>query len=193
MKEQMEAMVWLVERTTKGKTNSGEALVKVAKLTDACKACQQDSARRVSKAPLILPIIGEPSRRIALDIVGPLPQTASGKRFILVVCDYATRYPEAVVLSLTDAEHVVEELVKIFSRVRIPEETLTDQGSTFMSRLLAEVYAFLRIKPIRTSPYHPQTDGLVERFNQTLKAMVRKMTVSEGRSWGKLLPYVLFA
>ena len=96
-------------------------------------------------------------------------------------------------LSSTDAEHVAEELVHIFSRVGIPEEILTDQGPNFMSQLLAEIYSFLRIRPIRTSPYHPQTDGLVERFNKTLKAMVRKMTITEGRSWDKLLPYVLFA
>ena len=63
-----------------------------------------------------------------------------------------------------------------------------------MSQLLAEIYTFLRIRPIRTSPYHLQTDGLVERLNKTLKAMVRKMTITEGRSWDKLLlPYVLFA
>ena len=62
-----------------------------------------------------------------------------------------------------------------------------------MSQLLMEVYRFLHIKPIRTTPYHPQTDGLVERFNQTLKAMLRKMTLSGEQSWDKLLPYVLFA
>ena len=48
-----------------------------------------------------------------MDIVGPLPRSRSGKRFILVVCDYATRYPEAVPLRSTDAEHIAEELVQI--------------------------------------------------------------------------------
>ena len=128
-----------------------------------------------------------------MDIVGPLPKSRSGKRFVLVVCDYATRYPEAVALRSIDAEHIAEELVQIFSRVGVPQEILTDQGANFMSQLLAEVYKLLRIKPIRTSPYHPQTDGLVERFNKTLKAMLRKTAISEGRDWDKLLPYVLFA
>ena len=125
-----------------------------------------------------------------MDIVGPMPKSRSGKRFVLVVCDYATRYPEAVALRSIDAEHIAEELVQIFSRVGVPQEILTDQGANFMS---AEVYKLLRIKPIRTSPYHPQTDGLVERFNKTLKAMLRKTAISEGRDWDKLLPYVLFA
>ena len=112
-----------------------------------------------------------------MDIVGPLPHSRSGNRYILVVCDYATRYPEAMPLRNIDAEHVAEELVKMFSRVGIPNEILTDQGSNFMSQLLAELYRLLHIQPIRTSPYHPQTDGLVERFNQTLKSMLRKTAV----------------
>ena len=128
-----------------------------------------------------------------MDIVGPLPKSHSGKRFVLVVCDYATRYPEAVALRSIDAEHIAEALVQIFSRVGVPEEILTDQGTHFMSQLLAEVYKLLRMKSIRTSPYHPQTDGLVERFNKTLKAMLRKTAISEGKDWDKLIPYVLFA
>ena len=51
----------------------------------------------------------------------------------------------------------------------------------------------LHIRPIITSPYHPQTDGLVERFNQTLKAMLSKVHIQEGKDWDQLLPYVLFA
>ena len=76
----------------------------------------------------------------------------------------------------------------------VPEEILTDQGANFnfMSHLLAAVYKLLRIQPIRTSPYHPQTAGLVERFKQTLKAMHRKTAITEGKDWDKLLPYVLF-
>ena len=81
----------------------------------------------------------------------------------------------------------------MFTRVGIPPEILTDQGSNFTSQLLAELYRLLHIRPIRTSPYHPQTDGLVERFNQTLKSMLRKVATQEGEAWDKLIPYVLFA
>ena len=105
----------------------------------------------------------------------------AGNRFILVICDYATRYPEAVPLRSVDAEHVAEELVKLFTRVGVPAEILTDQGSNFMSQLLVEVYNLLHIIPIRTSPYRPQTDGLVERFNQTLKAMLKKAASEDGK------------
>ena len=80
-----------------------------------------------------------------------------------------------------DAKHVAEELIKVFSRVGVPQEILTDQGSNFTSQLLAELYRLLHVHPIRTSPYHPQTDGLVERFNQMLKAMLRKTAASDGK------------
>ncbi len=68
------------------------------------------------------------------------------------MCDYAPRYPEAVPLRSIDAEHVAEELVKLFTRVGVPEEVLTDQGSNFMSQLLSEVYQLLYIKPAHTIP-----------------------------------------
>lgn len=115
---------------------------------------------------------------------------------MLVVCDYATRYPEAVALRNIDAETIADELVTIFSRVGIPQEILTDQGANFTSHLLTELYRMLHIRPIRTTPYHPQTDGLVERFNQTLKHMLRRSVGKGGKDvkdWDTLLPYLLFA
>ena len=166
----------------------------VARFCKACPSCQKTSTKRSPRAPLVpLPIIEEPFRRIAMDIVGPLPRSRSGKKYILVVCDYATRYPEAIPLRSIDASSVAEELMQLFARVGVPKEILTDQGSNFTSQLLTELYKLLHIKPIRTSPYHPQTDGLVERFNQTRKAMLKKTAVDEGKDWDKLLPYLLFA
>ena len=92
-----------------------------------------------------------------------------------------------------EAENIAEELIKLFARVGIPQEILTDQGSKFTSKLLAELYRLLCIHPIQTSPYHPQTDGLVERFNQILRSMLRKVADEEGKDWDKFIPYLLFA
>ena len=116
-----------------------------------------------------------------MDIVGPLPRSHSGKKYVLVACDYATRYPKAIPLHSKDAKHIAEELVKLFAWVGVSSEILTDQGSNYASQILAEVYHLLHIKPIMTSPYHQQTDGLVERFNQTLKSMLRRTTKEEGK------------
>ena len=129
-----------------------------AEFCRSCERCQKSARCRAPKAPLVpLPVVTEPFRCIAMDVVGPLPRSRCGNRYILVLCDYATRYPEAVPLRSVNAEHVAEEIVKVFARVGIPEEILTDQGSNFTSQLLAEVYRLLHIHPIRTSPYHPQT------------------------------------
>ena len=166
----------------------------VAGFCRSCSACQQvHHHHRRQKAPMIpLPVIAEPFKRVAMDIVGPLQRSRSGNRYVLVMCDYATRYPEAVPMKTIDAECIAEELVKIFSSVGIPEEILTDQGSNFQSQLLRELYRLLHINALRTSPYHPQSDGLVERFNQTLKGMLRKVATEEGKDWDKLIPFVAF-
>ena len=78
--------------------------------------------------------------------------------------DYATRYPEAIPLRAATAKAVARELMTLFSRVGIVREILTDQGSCFMSRVLKDLLSLLQIRHLRTSVYHPQTDGLVERF-----------------------------
>ena len=75
----------------------------------------------------------------------------------------------------------------------MPDEILTDQGSNFMLSLLQETYSLLQIRRIRTSPYHPQTDGLVERFNGIiLKSMLKKFTSKNQKDWNEYLPF-LFA
>ena len=158
----------------------------------ACPECQRTTPRPSVRNPLIpMPLIEVPFDRLALDIVGPLPRTSRGHRYILV--DYATRYPEAIPLRAATAKAVARELMTLFSRVGIVREILTDQGSCFMSRVLKDLLSLLQIRHLRTSVYHPQTDGLVERFNQTLKRMLKKVMEVDGKNWDQLLPHVLFA
>ena len=159
-----------------------------------CEMCQRTAPKPAQRNPLIpLPIIETPFTRIAMDIVGPLPKSARGHRYILVLVDYATRYPEAIPLRAATAKAVAHELVMLFSKMGIPEQIISDQGTCFMSNVLTKLYQWLNIKRIRTSVYHPQTDGLVERFNQTLKRMLKKLITTDGRDWDQLIPYVLFA
>ncbi|KAK7907616.1 hypothetical protein WMY93_016228 [Mugilogobius chulae] len=78
-------------------------------------------------------------------------------------------------------------------KVGVSKEILTDCGTNFLSKLLQQVYQLLGVKGIKTTPYHPQTDGLVERYNQTLKSMLRKFVSTTGADWDQWLPYLLFA
>ncbi|KAL0148421.1 hypothetical protein M9458_056231 [Cirrhinus mrigala] len=159
----------------------------------ACPTCQITAPRTPPPSPLILlPIIEVPFERIGLDLVGPLPKSARGHEHILVIVDYATRYPEAVPLRKATAKAIAQELFLLASRVGIPSEILTDQGTLFMSRLMADLCRLLRVKQLKTTVYHPQTDGLVERFNQTLKQMLRRVAAEDKRDWDLMVPYVLF-
>uniref|UniRef100_A0A8C5MNG8 Integrase catalytic domain-containing protein n=1 Tax=Leptobrachium leishanense TaxID=445787 RepID=A0A8C5MNG8_9ANUR len=128
-----------------------------------------------------------------MDLVGPLDKSARGHQYILVILDYATRYPEAIPMRKANSQNIAKELVHVFARVGIPKEILTDQGTPFVSRLMRELCKALSIRTLRTSVYHPQTDGLVERFNRTLKGMLRKVVSRDGKDWDLLLPYLLFA
>ena len=95
-----------------------------------CPECQRVVPRATIRNPLVpMPIIETPFDRIALDIVGPLPKTSRGHRYILVLVDYATRYPEALPLRAATAKAVARELMLLFSRVGIAKEVITDQGS----------------------------------------------------------------
>ena len=160
----------------------------------SCPQCQRTAPKGPARVPLQpLPIIGTPFDRLGMDIVGPVERSKSGYCFMLVITDYATRYPEVFPLKSIIAKSVAFCLVQFFSRVGFPREILTDQGTNFMSKLLKEVYQLLGIRSLRTTPYHPQTDGLTERFNQTLKQMLRKFVDDTGSDWDQWLPYLLFA
>ena len=89
-----------------------------------------------------------------------------------------------------DADVVAKKLIQMFSRVGILREILSYQDTNFMLQLLRELYNLICIHPIRTSLYNPQTDGLVKRFNKTLKSLLRKFVKKEGRDWDMLLLYL---
>lgn len=165
----------------------------VAAACRSCPACQKAARKPSTKAPLHpLPVISEPFERVAIDIVGPLPRTKHGNKFLLTLIDYGTRYPEAVPLRTTDSASVAMGLMTIFTRLGVPKEILSDQGSNFLSELMEELYRMIGARHLRTSPYHPQTNGAVERFHGTLKHMLRK-TSTDSHGWDDLLPFVLFA
>ena len=97
----------------------------VQRYCKSCPTCQLTSSHKVRRSPLHpLPIIGVPFHRIAMDIVGPLERTPSGHRFILVICDYASRYPEAFPLRNITASAIAQALLQLISRVGIPNEIL---------------------------------------------------------------------
>ncbi|XP_063590436.1 uncharacterized protein LOC134767369 [Penaeus indicus] len=170
--------------------------VAVTRYCRSCDVCQRTVDKgKVSKVRLgDMPLIGEPFSRMAVDLVGPLePRSSNGSRYILTAVDYATRYPEAVALPSIDTPTVAEALVTIFSRVGVPREILSDRGTQFTSDIMKEVYRLLSIQSLTTTPYHAMCNGLVEKFNGTLKKMLKRMCVEQPKEWHRYLAPLLFA
>ncbi|XP_025084054.1 uncharacterized protein LOC112558046 [Pomacea canaliculata] len=168
----------------------------VQRYVRSCDICQRTATRaHVKPAPLgEVPVIDEPFKRVAMDLVGPIkPATERGHRYILTVVDYATRFAEATALKNMETETVAEALLEIWARIGIPEEVLTDQGRQFVSAVMSEVNRLLSIHHLTTTPYHPQCNGLVERFNGTLKTALKKLSDERPRDWDRYIPALLFA
>lgn len=168
----------------------------IRRYCQSCDICQKTTPKgKVGKVPLgEVPVIEVPFKRVAVDLVGPIePRSEQGNRYILTLVDYATRYPEATALTGIDTEQVAEALINIFSRVGVPEELVSDRGSQFTSGMMDEVRRLLSIKHLPTTPYHAMGNGLVEKFNGTLKSMLKKMCAEQPSTWDRYLPAVLFA
>ena len=168
----------------------------VRRFCRSCDKCQRTSPKGATKkVPLSkVPVIDEPFSRIAVDLVGPIiPASDCGNRYILTVVDYCTRYPEAIPLKTIDTERVAEALVDIFTRTGIPHEILSDRGSQFTSDLMAEICRLLSMKQLTTTPYHPMANGAVERFNFTLKTMLKRLASDRPKDWDRYINAALFA
>lgn len=130
--------------------------------------------------------------RISMDILGPLPQTKRGNKYILVVADEFTKWTEAYAMCNQEAETVAHHVKGFVCRWGAPREIHTDQGRQFESRLFQEMCKLMGVVKTRTSPYHPQSDGQVERFNRTLLAMLSQWTENEAE-WDEHLESVMLA
>ena len=108
-----------------------------------------------------------------IDCVGPLPKTRKGNQYLLTIMCVSTRFPEAIPLSNIKAKTIVQVLTKFFTLFGLPKSIQSDQGSNFMSGLFQQVMQELGIKQFRSSAYHPESQGALERFHQTLKNMIR--------------------
>lgn len=162
-----------------------------------CRSCLTCATRRgVGRAshPPLQPIpVGGPFHCVGVDIL-KLPLTYDGNQYVLVFLDYLTKWVEAFPIKDQKAETVARVLVEeVICRHGAPECLLSDRGSNFLSELIAEVCRLMQIKKLNTSGYHPQTDGLVERFHRTLISMLSMYVEKHARDWDRFLPFMLYA
>ena len=163
-----------------------------------CKACTEcQKAKNVTKKPrakLQVSKVGAPMERVGIDILGPLTQTRRGNRYVLVISDYFTRWTEAFAMQNIEAVTVADLLVTEFiCRYGIPRQIHSDQGRQFESEVFQKICLLFNIDKTRSTAYHPQSNGLVERFNRTLLNMLTKCVSSDQRDWDQKLPFLMLA
>ncbi len=141
-----------------------------------CDDCQRRGG--LQKNNIIHPIPAKaPFQRIGIDIVGPLTITRRGNRYIVTAMDYFTKWPIAKALKEATAKAVSKFIYqKIICEHGCPEVLQSDRGTHFVNRVIEDLTEKFRIKHRLSSPYHPQTNGLVERFNQTLCEKLAKLS-----------------
>ena len=118
----------------------------------------------------------------------------SGHKYILVVCDYITKYTEAYPLTDKTARSVADALMdKWLPTYGFPLFLHSDQGKEFDNTMVHKLSELLGTVKTKTTPYHPRSDGLVERFNRTLLAMLAMFVSKEHDNWDDLLPFMMLA
>lgn len=154
-----------------------------------CIPCQKTKIQRHTKAPVTQ--FAEKCNRfehINIDIVGPLPES-QGYSYILTMIDRVTRWPEVVPLTNITAETVAKALINGWiSRFGIPLKITTDRGRQFESQLFNQLNETLGIHHLRTTSFHAQANGMIERWHRSLKTSLKAKFTN---NWIEELPLVL--
>lgn len=160
-----------------------------------CETCQKNKITQ-NKTKMPMKITTTPDvvwEKCALDIVGPLNQTSDGNKYVLTFQDELSKYTLAIPIQQQDAVTVAKAFVEeVVLKFGIPQMILTDQGSNFMSEVFTNVCKLLKIKKIRTTAYHPQSNGALERTHRVLVEYLRCFILEDQSNWDKWLPYATF-
>ena len=167
----------------------GQDVIQHVRSCDVCQRCS-----KVQKKVSMIPrkVMSEPFEAMGVDIVGPFPKGKGGCRFLLTCICLASKWPEAIPLKSITARAVSAGLMEIFSRTGMPLELVSDQGAQFIGKVTSQLCKAMHIDKLKTTPYHPEANGTVERMHGTLGAMLTK-AASQGLDWTGQVPFALFA
>lgn len=171
------------------------------RLTDAvrsfCQRCEQCQKKknpaRSPKAPMKKYTSGAPNERVQIDIVGPLIETKSSNKYLIVLTDCFTKWASTYAVPRATATAVADAILDWISQFGVMQILHSDQGTQFESAVVTELCQKFGILKTRTTSYYPASDGQVERFNRTLIDMLSKYVAQNQRSWDEHLPLVLLA
>jgi hypothetical protein len=159
----------------------------------SCDSCQRRGKQK-TKLPLHPIPVESPFHQIGIDFIGPLPVTKNGNKYIITAMDYLTKWPEARPVKEATAEQaalfIYEEII---CRHGCPSKILSDQGTHFRNQIIEKLMEKFKIQHLFSTPYHPQTNGLVERFNRTLSESLAKLATDHIDNWDNYIAPILFA
>lgn len=168
----------------------------VARYVASCVPCQQRKRSTLPPAGPLQPLAcpEAPFHTVGIDLYGPLPATSRGYRWIVTAVDHLTRYAETAPVSTGCASEIAEFFLQaVLLRHGAPRVLLSDRGKTFLAQIVADVLKAASTVHKTTSSYHPQTNGLTERFHRTLSDMLSMYIQPDHSNWDTILPFVTFA
>lgn len=169
--------------------------VEVQNFIKHCILCQRNKLVRVkTRQPMVITDTPQVAfEKIALDIVGPLPVTTSGNKYVLTIQDSLTKYSLAIPLAETTAENIAKVFAENFICLfGCPESILTDQGKNFTGLVMKHLAKLFKIRKIQTTAFHPQTNGSLERSHLVLVEYLRNF-IDQNRDWDTWLKYAMFS
>ena len=163
-----------------------------------CKTCDLCASRNMPqkkpKASMKQYNVGAPLETVAVDIMGPIPRTQNGNKYITVVGDYFSKWMQAFAIRQLDAVTVARKLVDQFVTIMgVPLQIHSDQGANFESDLFKGMCKILGIEKTRTTAMRPQSDGMVERANRTIQNMLSAFVAEHQNDWDEYLPLLMMA
>lgn len=129
-----------------------------------------------------------------MDIFGPLPVTSESNEYILSVHDVLTKYLILIPLKDTSSETIIENLFDHYIYTfGSPKQILTHQGQNFISELVQNFENLFRIRHIKTTAFHPQSNGALKRTHGTIKDLIRTAMSDLHTEWDKTLKFISMA
>ena len=163
----------------------------IKRYCEACEVCLKAKSSPKSVAIHKYPIPAKPMTTLGSDILGPLPITEKGNRYILTFRDYTSRYSLMMPLKNKEADTILDSLRQVISIFGPPETLLTDNAKEYISDKVSRFCVFYNIKKVEVVPYHPQSAGLSERINREILKLIRIYTNTLAvNDWDQLIPVI---
>ena len=166
----------------------------VSDYVSKCDKCQRASNKPSMQAPELnpVPVPEKVWSQVGMDLIGPLPKTERGHCYIVAMTDYFSKFPVAAPLKHKTAAEVAQFFLDVICEYGCVETLITDQGREFVNELNDIICSKLQINHRIASAYHSQTNGLQERFNQTLERALIKCVNNKQDNWDLHIKRILF-